>query len=344
VRHDEWDLARTPDHLRMTFRVERDDGSVAAESKDLAAVRRALAPTVAVTVAAAAADIERTGLTSWSFGQLEPEVVRPAGARTVRAYPALVDDGGSVALRVLGTPAEAAEATRAGLRRLLLLSLPSPLPGVVGRLDNTTKLALADNPHGSVPQLLEDCLAAVLDDLVRRHGGAPHDEAGFARLRDEVRPELPDLLHDVVSRVARILRLAHDVTAQTSGSQPAAVLPSLVDVRTHVARLVRPRFVTDDGVARLADVERYLRADSRRLEVLAAGPARDRERLARVTQVEQEHESWLAGLRPERRDDDAVRAVHWMLEELRVSVFAQQLGTPSPVSEKRIRRAMDAAG
>ena len=179
------------------------DGSVAAESKDLAAVRRTLAPTVAVTVAAAAADVERTGLTSWSFGEL-PEIVRPAGDRTVRAYPALVDEGSTVALRVLGTPAEAAAATRAGLRRLLLLSLPSPLPGVVGRLDNATKLALADNPHGSVPLLLEDCLAAVLDDLVDRHGGPPRDEAGFARLRDDVRPELPDLLHDVVSRVARI--------------------------------------------------------------------------------------------------------------------------------------------
>jgi ATP-dependent helicase HrpA len=115
-------------------------------------------------------------------------------------------------------------------------------------------------------------------------------------------------------------------------------------VRAHVVRLVRPGFVTDDGIERLADVERYLRADSRRLEVLAAAPARDRERLARVAQVEQEHEAWLAGLRPERRDDDAVRSVRWMLEELRVSVFAQQLGTPNPVSEKRIRRAMDAVG
>ncbi|HEY4315885.1 MAG TPA: ATP-dependent RNA helicase HrpA [Actinomycetes bacterium] len=342
VRHDEWDLARVPDHLRMTFRVEREDGSVAAEGKDLAAVRRALAPTVAATVAAAAADVERTGLTSWSFGELEPEVVRPAGGRTVRAYPALVDEGSTVALRVLGTPAEAAAASRAGLRRLLLLSLPSPLPGVAARLDNATKLALADNPHGSVPLLLEDCLAAVIDDLVHRHGGAPHDEAGFARVRDDVRPELPDLLHDVVSRVARILRLAREVTARTTGSQPAAVLPSLLDVRAHVARLVRPGFVSDDGVERLADVERYLRADSRRLDVLATAPARDRERLARVAQVEREHESWLAGLRPQRRDDDAVRSVRWMLEELRVSVFAQQLGTPNPVSEKRIRRAMDA--
>jgi ATP-dependent helicase HrpA len=144
--------------------------------------------------------------------------------------------------------------------------------------------------------------------------------------------------------VARILRLAHEVTARTTGTQPAAVLPSLLDVRAHVARLVRPGFVTGDGVERLADVERYLRADARRLDVLAAAPARDRERLARVAQVEQEHEAWLAALRPERRDDDAVRAVRWMLEELRVSVFAQQLGTPTPVSEKRIRRAMDAVG
>ena len=105
---------------------------------------------------------------------------------------------------------------------------------------------------------------------------------------------------------------------------------------------MRPGFVTDDGVDAAGRRRALPARRSRRLEALAAGPARDRERLSSVTQVEQEHESWLARLRPERRDDEAVRAVRWMLEELRVSVFAQQLGTPSPVSEKRIRRAMGA--
>jgi ATP-dependent helicase HrpA len=108
-----------------------------------------------------------------------------------------------------------------------------------------------------------------------------------------------------------------------------------------VARLVHPGFVTESGAGRLPDLVRYLTAVQRRLDALTS-PGRDRERLARVEQVEREHAGWLTGLRPERRGDPEVRAVRWMLEELRVNVFAQQLGTPYPVSEQRIYRAMDA--
>jgi ATP-dependent helicase HrpA len=95
-------------------------------------------------------------------------------------------------------------------------------------------------------------------------------------------------------------------------------------------------------VDRLPDLLRYRTAVQRRLDALPGATDRDRERLTRVEQVEREHATWFAGLHPERRDDAEVRSVRWMLEELRVSLFAQQLGTPSPVSEKRIYRAMDA--
>jgi ATP-dependent helicase HrpA len=343
VRHDEWDLDKVPDHLRLTVRVERDDGTVAAEGKDLDALRRQLAPAVRETVSRAAADVERTGLTSWSFGELPATFAAEVAGRTVEGYPALVDEGGTVGLRVLGSPAEARAATRTGVRRLLALTVPSPVKGVVGRLDNPSKLALGDNPYGSVPALLDDCVTAALDQLLDRHGGPPVDEAGFERLREAVRADLPDTTYDVVRRVARVLTAASETARRAGGSTAAAALPSTLDVRAHVARLVRPGFVGTTGAGRLDDVLRYLPVDLRRLDLLSSAPGRDRERLGRVEQVEQEHARWLAGLRPERRDEPAVREVAWMLEELRVSVFAQQLGTPYPVSEKRIFRAMDAA-
>jgi ATP-dependent helicase HrpA len=264
------------------------------------------------------------------------------GGRSVEGFPALVDEGTAVALRVLGSRPEADRATHDGVRRLLALTLPSPLKGVVGRLDNPTKLALGHNPDGSVPALLADCVTAALDALMARHGELPGDDAGFARLQAAVRAELPDTTYGVVVAVARVLATAHDVSARVTGTAAPAVLPAWLDIRSQLARLVHPGFVTATGAARLRDLQRYLTAVQRRLDALTA-PGRDAERMARVQAVEQEHAAWLAGLRPDRRSAPDVQAVRWMLEELRVSLFAQQLGTPAPISEKRIYRAMDAA-
>jgi ATP-dependent helicase HrpA len=247
-----------------------------------------------------------------------------------------------VSLRVLGTPEEARDATRAGVRRLLALTISSPVKHVVGRLPNTDKLALAHNPYGSVPALLEDCVDAALDLLVDRHGGVPADRAAFDTLRERVRADLPETAYDVVRATATVLALAHDVTTRVSGAASPAVAATWDDVRSQVTALVRPGFVTAAGAERLRDLARYLTAVQRRLDALPGSSVRDAESTARVAAVTKEHDAWLAAMRPARRRDPAVRAVRWMLEELRVSLFAQQLGTAYPVSEQRIYRAMDA--
>ena len=213
----------------------------------------------------------------------------------------------------------------------------------MGRLDNASKLALGHNPNGSVPALLDDCVTAALDALLARHGGPPREADGFERLRAAVRAELPETTYDVVVGVARILALTHDLSSRVSGTASAAVLPAWLDVRAQLAAAGAPGVRDGD--------RRGPAAAPAALPHRGAAPARRTARLgrarpgaaARVEHVEQEHAAWLAGLRPERRADPDVREVRWMLEELRVSLFAQQLGTPYPVSEKRIYRAMDAA-
>ncbi|HEU4910390.1 MAG TPA: ATP-dependent RNA helicase HrpA [Actinomycetes bacterium] len=342
VRHDAWDLDRVPDHLRMTFRVEDDAGAVLGEGKDLDELKRRLAPTVRRAVRTAAADVERAGLTTWSFGDLPATFEQAQDGHVVKGFPALVDEGGTVAVRVLGSSTERDLETRRGVRRLLTLTVPSPLKHVVGRLDNSSKLALGHNPHGSVPALLADCLDAAVDWLIDRHGGPATTATGFERLREDVRTELPETTYDVVVTVAGILALAHDVTGRVTGTAPPAVLAAWMDVREQVSRLVPPGFVTATGRDRLPDLARYLRAAQVRLDALPHGAARDQQRLAEVAQVQAEVDAWIAGLPPERRDDPAVRGVRWMVEELRVSLFAQRLGTPYPVSAKRIYKAMDA--
>jgi ATP-dependent RNA helicase HrpA len=344
VPHDAWDLARVPDHLQMTFLVEDEEGAVVAQGKDLEAVKQELRPQVAQTVSRAAAEVEQTGLRDWSFGVLPDVFTTTSSGHDLQGYPALVDEGATVGVRVLDSRRAADLATWQGTRRLLLLAVPSPLVPVVKRLDNPTKLALGHNPHGSVPALLDDCVSAALDDIIAACGGPPRDAEGFARLRDTVRGELQDVLFDVVRTVATLLTSARSVENRVSAGTTPLLLPAMVDIRAQLSGLVYPGFVTTTGRARLVDVQRYLRAIERRLDALVSRPDRDRSLMNQVHEVAQEYDQWRASLSPARRDDAAVTGVRWMIEELRVSLFAQTVGTPTPVSDKRIRRAMAEAG
>jgi ATP-dependent helicase HrpA len=147
----------------------------------------------------------------------------------------------------------------------------------------------------------------------------------------------------VVTRVQRILTAAYTVEQRLSRTSSLDLVAALADIRAQLSALVYRGFVTDTGWARLADLPRYLTAIERRLDKLPQNPQRDREQQSRIEQVQREYQEMLAALPPARRDDDAVRQIRWMIEELRVNVFAQALGTPYPVSEQRIYRAMDQA-
>jgi ATP-dependent helicase HrpA len=342
---DDWDLSRVPDHLLMTFRVEDEQGRALGEGKDLALLQRKLGGSARDAVSRAVSGdgsrpLERAGLTGWDVGTLPRTVEQVSGGHAVRGYPALADEAGTVALRVLASPVEQAAAMWAGTRRLLMLQAPAPARAATAALDNAARLALAHNPHGSVPALFEDCLACAVDALMASAGGPAWDAEEFAALSALVRERLEATFVDVVRLVARILAEAHAVSRAVEGSASLALLPSLTDVRNQVARLVPAGFVTATGLARLPDVLRYLRAASRRVEKLPRDPVRDRDRMGVVQRLEGGYVELVSRLPESRRRDDDVVAVRWMLEELRVSLFAQELGTAHPVSEQRIRKAM----
>ncbi|HET8681684.1 MAG TPA: DUF3418 domain-containing protein, partial [Micromonosporaceae bacterium] len=342
VPRDAWDLSRVPDHLRITFRVEDERGRPLGEDKDLDALRQRLAPKARAALSAAAEGLEREGLRSWTVGTIAPVVEVRRGGYAVKAYPALVDEGDSVALRLLDSEAAQGQAMWRGTRRLLLLTVPTPVPLLGRRLATPVKLALTRNPHGGVPALLDDCVAAAADKLMADAGGPAWDEAGFAALRDVVRAGLADTTVDVVMMVEPVLTAAHAVTTRLASLSAApAFQPALADVRAQLAELAYPGFVTATGWDRLPDLPRYLRAVERRLETLPGSPQRDMAWQHEVAQVRQEYEEWRAELPAHLRDSREVRRVRWMIEELRVSFFAQGLGTPYPVSAKRIYRAMD---
>jgi ATP-dependent helicase HrpA len=337
VPREDWGLERVPPHLRVTFRIEDAAGEVVAEGKDLEALQQRLRPKVQQTLSTAVAGVERTGLRAWTLGTLEPVV--HSGA--VTGCPALVDEGDSVAVRVLGSPAEQRAAMWAGTRRLLLLNLPSPVKVVSARLSNPQKLALSTNPHGGVPALLEDCVVAAVDSLMAAHGAPAWDEQGFARLLAAVRADLPDTVLEVVLAVEKVLSAWHRVRSALARETRPALAAAVADMSAQLDALVHQDFVAEAGRGRLPDVVRYLQGIERRLDKLPNDPVRDALGVQRVAAVQAEYEKDLAKVPAGKAVPPALAEVRWMVEELRVSLFAQPMRTRYPVSEKRIYKALD---
>ncbi|MGN9813153.1 ATP-dependent RNA helicase HrpA [Micromonospora sp. BQ11] len=343
VPRDAWDTARLPAHLRVSFRVLGEDDKPVAEGKDLPALQRQLKAEVRQVVAAAAPDVARTGLREWSIDVLPRTIEQVRAGYAVTAYPALVDEGTTVGVKVFDSAAEQEAAHWAGTRRLLRLTVPSPAKFLQGRLSNEAKLALSRNPHGGVQALIEDATGAAIDKLIADTGGPAWDAEGFAALREKVRANLVDTVVEVMDRVRRVLAAAYAVEQRLGATRNLAVVAALADIRAQLNGLVYKGFVTETGYARLPDLLRYLTAIDRRLDRLPGDPARDKSQQDRIAVVRKEYDDLLAALPPSRRQSAAVRQIRWMIEELRVNVFAQALGTPYPVSEQRIYRAMDDA-
>ena len=338
----DFDLDRVPDHLRITFRAVDDKQRKLAESKDLEKLRVKLKPRLREAIVTEAKGVERQGITSWDFGTLEQTLERKALGPNVKGYPALVDEGESAAIRIFDTPAEQRAAMRAGTRRLLMLTVPSVAQAVSKGLNNPDKLALADNPHGSVKKMLADAEEAAVDHLLMREGGPVWNAEAFASLAERVRNDLGESLSEVLDKAARVLVLWRKVTKKVKGSTSMAVLPSLNDVQGQLGELVFDGFVTQAGPERLDDVHRYLRGIEHRLDKLPENPRRDQVNMAKVVQMTEAVRQVRGRLKPGREADPDVVELRWMLQEYRVSLFAQELRTAYPVSDKRITKAIEA--
>ncbi|MGX2996213.1 ATP-dependent RNA helicase HrpA [Streptomyces sp. JNUCC 64] len=355
VSPDDFDWSRVPDHLRITFRIvdeRRRKVSPDAEDKDLEALRQRLRPKArkALSQAAAAtaersgqASVERSGLTDWTIGPLSRVFETRRAGQPVKAYPALVDDGDTVSVRLFDSEAEQTEAMWRGTRRLIVRNIPvNPAKFALGKLGNAAKLALSANPHGSVQALFEDCATAAADRLIADFGGPAWDEESYRKLYDRVRADIVDLTVRTVDQTRQVLAAWQAAERRLRATTSPALLANTTDVREQLAALVRPGFVTEVGIARLPHLMRYLVAADRRLQQMPGNVQRDTTRMEKVHDMRDEY-AWLLEQLPRGRPVPArVREIRWMIEELRVSYFAHALGTAYPVSDKRIVKAIDA--
>ncbi|WP_326611558.1 ATP-dependent RNA helicase HrpA [Streptomyces scopuliridis] len=356
VTADDFDPARMPDHLRITFRIvdeRRRKIAEYAEGKDLEELklqlrpkaRQALSKAAAATAERAGGEaIERTGLTEWTIGTLSRVFETRRAGQPVRAYPALVDQGATVAVRLFDTEAEQRQAMWAGTRRLILLNIPvNPAKFASDKLTNQQKLALSRNPHGSIQALFDDCAMAAADKLIADHGGPAWDEESFRKLYDRVRADLVDATVRTIGQVQQILAAWQACERRLKATGSLTLVNNVQDVRDQLAALVPAGFVTRTGLRRLPDLMRYLVAADRRLQQMPTSVQRDTTRMEKVHEMQDEY-AWLLEQLPRGRPvPQQVLDIRWMIEELRVSYFAHALGTAQPVSDKRIIKAIDAA-
>ena len=336
-------IATVSEHLRLTFTVVDDREQPIAADKDLARLRDELGRRVrgAVATAIARSFEERTDLVTWSFGEIPQHVDVTRGNNTVRGFPALVDEGSSVALRVLTTTDHQAKAMITGTRRLLQLIVPVPRKQLERLLSNDARLALARLSVGSIDQLVDDCSMAAFDALLLANGGPVWDAASFDALRVNVQDGLWATVAQLASSAAAVLAAAADVSHRVDHLAHSSPMcgDAVADMQAQLRWLVHRGFVASTGASRLVDVVRYVRAISLRVEKLPGDALRDRQRMSVVVPLQNEIDDLLLDAPAQRRAE--ALALRWSLEELRVGLWAQSMKTVGPASEQKLRRELD---
>ncbi len=325
-----------PLHLQMNFRVLDEHGRQLGMGRNLADLKRELArETQAVLRDEAPAD-EGERYRAWTFGDLEEIMELRRGGQTLVGYPALADAGDGVALQVFDTPERAAGVHRAGVRRLLAIAFRERIREIeksVAR-DNALNMQFAQTA-GEV-RLADEVVTAALERSFLADS-LPMRQADFERRVEEGRSRLNLIAQEIARTVAQIMaeqaQTQKRLTAVAKGFPQAAE-----DVAASVARLLHPHFVSRTPWPRLQHFPRYLMAALQRLDKLRADPGRDARLMAEFSPL---HTAWqreysarekAAALTPE------IEQFRWLLEELRVSLFAQSLKTPVPVSVKRLAK------
>lgn len=285
---------------------------------------------------------EVTGLTAFPAdmfpdGAIPRKAQRVIATQAVNGYPALVDEGSSVGLRIFPTEAEQLHAQRRGIIRLLQLQVPSPVRYVSEHLSHKEKIVFTQNPHGSIDELIRDCTVAALDHLVPHTPIFTHAE--YSELYEHVRAELIETVFDVTKLVAEILSEATALKKAIKKATSLTTMHAVSDVKAQMENLVYPGFVAQTGYDQLVHLPRYLKAAQVRLTKLGPNLHRDNQLMLTVQDLEDSYDNAVKSLPAGTIVPDALRRVNWMIEELRVSFFAQELGTAYTVSEKRIAKA-----
>lgn len=335
-----WNLDTLPPHLLMNFRLLDAQTQFLAMGRDLAQLQQQWGSHASAECRQEVANesgLERDHLTSWNFGELPAQVTLTLNGIPVQGFPTLIDQGTTVALRVLDNPQTAQQHLRGGLRRLFWLALPTKK--WLKQLPISSRLCLQYSKIGHCEQLKEDLLQALMDTIFLA-APLPTTATAFEQRLSEGKPRLITVANDYVSCLEKILEEYHTLTAQLP--QLASRTTILPEVKQHLKSLVYEGFVTDIALTQLKQLPRYLKAVKVRLERLDHDPHKDAQK---ATQLAPLWEAYWQRYERDKVKPDSVTAelteLRWLLEELRVSLFAPELKMAVPVSVQKVQKKLE---
>jgi len=338
-----WDYSALATHLRIQFEVRDDKDKLLGRGTNLEKLKLELQGKVTDTLSKVAdKGIEQTDITQWSFGELPKAYVKKQGSYEIKAFPALVDKKTSAAIELFDSEEKAITAHNQGLRRLVLLNVPSPIKYLQQKLPNKAKLGLYFNPFGKVNELIDDCIAAGVDKLCHDMSNEVdiRNADDFEKIKEHVRANLDDAVVKIAIDAEQVLRLAHGVNKRLKGRVDLSMINAHGDIKSQLESLIFKGFISSFGANKIKDLIRYFNAVERRLEKLRIDPNRDRLCILELDKVEQLYKAEVKKIPKGVKMPKDLEAVFWMQQELRVSFFAQTLGTPYPISAKRVINAI----
>jgi ATP-dependent helicase HrpA len=335
VSSDMWDGAELPAHLRMNFRVVDEAGRELAAGRDLAALKTRLGEAAQLTFADAGTGIEKGGIRAWDFGELPERIAFTRAGRRLTGYPALADEGESVEIRLFDTHAAADSEMRGGVRRLMRLALKEQMKQLEKQLPGFAQAALALRGLAPADDWKEDLLTAIADRAFIGEDELPRGAEAFEALKQRARARLP-AVREAGCRLFASIAEEYQRAQQRLSAAARSIPQPAADVRTQLARLVFKGFLGATPWERLHDLPRYLKAAQLRLDKFASDPERDQRHAAHIAELWRRYEERAARQRRAGTTDARLENFRWRIEELRVSLFAQELKTPYPVSYKRL--------
>ncbi|MEJ2060507.1 MAG: ATP-dependent RNA helicase HrpA [Gammaproteobacteria bacterium] len=338
VPREQWDEAALPEHLRMRFEVVDGQGKPLAADRDLEALRARLEGRVAETFEALpTSSLERDEVTAWDFGDLPETVEIESRGLKLAGYPTLTVEGERLALRIVDSAEKAQTALRSGLIRLLRLELREQVKYLHKNLPDIQQSCLQFASIGRCEALKDDIVDAALARAFLAEP-LPRTQSDFEARLEAGRSRLVAEANEIAEQVSRSLTAFGRVRKALKGNIPMAWLEAVNDVRDQLEHLIYPGFVSATPPEALPHLQRYLTAVERRLEKLERDPGRDRRSRLEVEPLWTRCKQALEAAVAKGRISDGLQAYRWQIEELRVSLFAQELGTPGPVSVQRLEK------
>lgn len=336
IESQDFDLSSIAPYLFMNFAIEDSQGKIIATGKDFDALSAKLQGKAhEVLQKTVKSHKAKAPSQTWTFGNIKPQMQSRHGSMEITVYPALCDHQDGVTLELCATELAAKNMMWQGQRRLLALSCAQNVGYLEQHLPNKAKLSMYYQPLGSIKDLLDDLRLASVDKIMVEGHAPCYDEESFNRLRDLVRGKLNDTALEIGKLVGQILELAHELKRRLKDRISLAVSICYADVENQLNSLIKKGFIASTPLECLKEYPRYLKAALMRLDKVNRDPVSDKGRQRIIDEVSELYKNALSRYKNQDLPQD-LQKVRWLIEELRVSYFAQQLGVKGPVSDRRI--------